>query len=143
MGIEFLDLCSTAASKVSETRWFDTGARFMVQAVIEEHREGIAPSDVLSKFRAWNPGDPARHAKWANVRQRYASELPNHSGMSAAHNSISHKFPFAEFKTTVLVFLSDLMTTLDTPLLIELERGQIGNLSRAETQRLKERLGLR
>jgi hypothetical protein len=43
----------------------------------------------------------------------------------------------------VLVFLFDLMSALDSPLLIELERGQIGRLTRDETQRLKERIGLR
>lgn len=143
IGMEFMDLCSAAISKISETRWFDTGARFMVQATLEEHRQGKTPSDMLYEFSAWMPGDPARHSKWTTIRQRYASELPDPGEMSAARDSLVTRFPFADFKASMLVFLFDLMTALDPPLLIQLERGQLGQLSRAETQRLKERIGVR
>jgi hypothetical protein len=36
-------------------------------------------------------------------------------------------------------FLLDLMTVLEPPILIELERGKLGNLSRDETRALLER----
>lgn len=142
IGIEFMDLCSAAVHKVSETRWFDIGARFMVQAVLEEECDGNTPSDILSRLCAWAPDDPARNSKWMKIRQSYTNELPKHNDISAARNSLNRKFPFEEFRCIVLVFLIDLMTTLDSPLLIQLERGKIGNLSRDETQRLKERVGL-
>lgn len=143
IGIEFMDLCAAAVHKVSETRWFDIGARFMVQAVLEEQPEGSPPSDSLSKLCAWAPNDPARNLKWMRIRQSYTKDLPNHVDISAARIDLNRKFPFEEFRFFVLVFLFDLMTTLDSPLLIQLERGQVGNLTRDETQRLKERVGLR
>ncbi|PYI10500.1 hypothetical protein BO78DRAFT_202428 [Aspergillus sclerotiicarbonarius CBS 121057] len=39
-------------------------------------------------------------------------------------------------------FLTDLMKTLDPPILIQLERGKLGGLSREETQKLKDKVGL-
>lgn len=143
IALEFMDLCSTARSKISESRWFDTGARFLVQATLEEHREGNAPSEMLHTLSAWTPRDPAWNSKWATIRQKYASELPDPGEMSAAHDSLRRKFPFSDLEVSVLTFLFDLMTTLDPPLLIQLERGQVGQLSCIETQHLKERIGIR
>ncbi|KAJ5152849.1 uncharacterized protein N7482_009327 [Penicillium canariense] len=141
LGIEFLDLCLAAVSKVSETRWFDTGARFMMQAVMEEQREGNTHPEALSRFYAWSPPGPDRDSKWSNVRERYAGELLNLADVRPACDALYQRYPFAEFKAMVVTFLFELMTTLDPPILVQLERGKLGNLSQAETQRLKERDG--
>lgn len=145
IGLEFMDLCTKAIPRVSENRWFDIGAQFLIQAAVEEPREGNTPTDMLhqfSKFSAWTPSDRSRISKWMRVRQRYISELPGPGEFSSSRASLIEKFPFMEFKASVLGFLFDLMATLDAPLLIQLERGQVGQLSRAETQRLKERIGM-
>lgn len=145
IGLEFMDLCTKVISRVSETRWFDTGAQFLIQAAVEEPREGDTSSDVLhqfSKFSAWTPSDRSRMSKWMRIRQRYINELPGPEEFPSLRASLMEKFPFMEFKASVLKFLFDLMVTLDPPLLIQLERGQVGQLSRAETQRLKERIGM-
>jgi len=143
IGIQFMDLCAAAVHKVSETRWFDIGAQFMVQAMLEEQCERNTPSDILSKLYAWAPNDQARYSKWLKIRQSYTNEFLNHDGISAPRNDLKRKFPFEGFRSVVLGFLIDLMTTLDAPLLVQLERGQIGCLSRDETQRLRERIGLK
>ncbi|KAJ5119566.1 hypothetical protein N7448_010235 [Penicillium atrosanguineum] len=145
IGIEFMELCATAVHKVSETRWFETGAQFVAQAVIEEKYEGgtPTPSESLSQMCTWAPNDPVRNSKWIQILQRCTNELPEHSNVSLARSDIDHKFPFEKFRSGVLVFLFDLISTLDSPLLIELERGQVGNLTRNETQCLRERIGLR
>lgn len=142
IGLEFMDLCTTAIAKVSETRWFDIGAQFLIQAAVEEHHEGNSPSDILYKFSTWTPSDPTRISRWTGIRQRYVSELPSSGEISAVRDSLVEKFPFGEFKASTLVFLFDLMATLDPPLIVQLERGQLGQLSRAETQLLKERIGM-
>ncbi|KAJ5633024.1 hypothetical protein N7490_009363 [Penicillium lividum] len=142
IGVAFMDLCTTAAAKVSETRWFDTGARFMVQAVLEDQRDGRQPSEDMSKLCSWSPSDPALGSKWVNIRQRYASALTDaiehHRGQSVTQN-----YPLSEFKAIAMTFLRDLMMTLDPPIIIQLERGQLSGLSPEETQRLKARVGLR
>ena len=53
------------------------------------------------------------------------------------------KYPLNQFKETVMLFLLDLMTTLDQPVLMQLERGKLGNLSRMETELLLQRVGIR
>lgn len=144
IGIEFMELCTLAVHKVSETRWFEIGAQFVAQAVIEEKYEGgtPTPSESLSKLCTWAPNDPERNPKWTKILQRWTNELPAHGDVSLTRSDIDHKFPFKEFRSDVLVFLFDLISTLDPPLLIELERGQVGTLTRDETQRLKRRIGL-
>ncbi|KAJ6111602.1 hypothetical protein N7523_007663 [Penicillium sp. IBT 18751x] len=145
IGIEFMELCALAVHKVSETRWFETGAQFIAQAVIEERYRGgtPTPSESLSKLCTWAPNDPERNPKWIKILQRWTNELPKHGEVSLTRSDIDHKVPFELFRSGVLVFLLDLSTTLDAPLLIELERGLVGNLTRDETQRLRERIGLR
>lgn len=142
IGMGFMGLCSTASAKVSETRWFDTGARFMVQAVLEGRREGIQPSHDLPMLCSWTPSEPAQISKWGIARQRYAGELSDASTINKAQ-SVALKYPLLEFKAIVGTFLRDLMTTLDAPILIQVERGQLEGLSPEETQRLKARVGLR
>ena len=142
IGLDFMDLCSTAVEKVSKTRWFDTGARFMVQAVLEEQRGGSQPPEDLSELCAWMPGDPIRDSKWVSIRKNYASKLPMPGDTTTAQPPIQ-LISFSEFRIAVMTFLLDLMTTLDPPILVQLERGKLGNLSREETQSLKERVGLR
>ncbi|KAJ5114591.1 hypothetical protein NUU61_000350 [Penicillium alfredii] len=146
IAIEFMDLCSAAVDKVSEPRWFDIGARFMLQAVLEEHRiADRTPSQALRQLFAWAPGEPDRDLKWAHSRHQYSSDLPLPGRPSAPErqDALAQKFPLFEFKNLVIEFLRDLMTTLDPPILIQLERGKLGSLSRAETQQLKARIGLR
>lgn len=138
-----MDLCSAAVDKVSITRWFNTGAQFMLQAALEEHHQADTPSHTLHKLSRWTPPNSAWNPKWASIRQQYAGELPDLGDMSTVRDSLIRKFPFMGFKSSVLMFLSDLMSTLDPPLLIQLEQGQVGQLSRAATQGLKERIGIR
>ncbi|KAJ6115134.1 hypothetical protein N7486_000912 [Penicillium sp. IBT 16267x] len=142
IGMAFMGLCSTASAKVSETRWFDTGARFMVQAALENQREGGQPSEDLHKLYSWTPSEPAQTSKWVISRQRYAGELADASAFNGAQ-SVALKYPLLEFKAIVGSFLRDLMTTLDAPILIQVERGRLDGLSPEETQRLKARVGLR
>lgn len=142
IGLEFMDLCTTAISKVSKSRWFDIGAQFTIQAALEEHQGGNSPSDMLYKLSTWTPSDQTLNSRWTGIRQRYVSELPEPEEISAVRDSLVEKFPFADFRASALVFLFDLMATLDPPLLIQLERGQLGQLSRDETQRFKERIGM-
>lgn len=137
-----MGLCSTASEKVSETRWFDTGARFMVQAVLEGQREGIQPSEDLLKLFSWTSSESAQISKWGIARQRYAGELADASSINKSQ-SVALKYPLLEFKAIVGSFLRDLMTTLDAPILIQIERGRLDGLSPEETQRLKARVGLR
>ncbi|KAJ5937476.1 hypothetical protein N7454_004776 [Penicillium verhagenii] len=142
IGMAFMDLCLTATEKVSETRWFDTGARFIVQALLENQHEGNQFPEDLSKLCSWAPSQLAQSSKWLSIRQRYDGEISDIRDPYRA-KLVAQKYPFMEFKAIVMNFLRDLMTTLDAPMLLQLERGQLIGLSPEETQLLKARVGLR
>ena len=67
---------------------------------------------------------------------------PGKSAFHAAQEG-RKKYPLNQFRETVMLFLLDLMTTLDQPVLMQLERGKLGNLSRMETELLLQRVGIR
>ncbi|KAJ5885320.1 hypothetical protein N7495_009830 [Penicillium taxi] len=142
IGIDFMDLCTAAASIVSETSWLDICARFQVQALLEEIKSGHDLSEDTCKLLAWAPADPDLNSKWLHIRQRYSSQLPRPGEVSTGHKMASES-PIDEFKAIVTNFLINLMTKLDAPVLIQLERGKLFDLSREETRALKERVGLR
>lgn len=141
IGIEFMDLCSTAKSKVSETRWVETGAWFLAQAALEESHEGHPPSEDLTRLRGWTPSEPLHKYQGANVFQHRARELFPF-GLASETRASDRENGIRQLKAIVMRFLMDLMVTLDPPILLQLERGKLGDLSRDETQRLKERVGL-
>ncbi|EPS26556.1 hypothetical protein PDE_01493 [Penicillium oxalicum 114-2] len=164
IGIDFVEMCSVAVSKVSHTRWFDLGGRFMLQARMEEHREGHVRTAAIPWFYAWMPNSPDLREKWTVVRDRYAAELPQSPSSSLSSSSMASfqekanpmgngteeawrqaqdKFPFVEFKRMVIMFLVELMMTLDQPILLQLECGKLGHLTVAETSQLMERIGIR
>ncbi|OOQ86865.1 hypothetical protein PEBR_19449 [Penicillium brasilianum] len=143
IGDQFLGLGSLAVSKVSETRWFDLGARFMIQAALEEHFLEITPRGALRTFYSWHPNGDQRISRWSDVREHYAADIPDSPDDEAGWESLYHGYSWAPFKATVIDFLFELMTTLDPPILVQLERGKLGSLTPAETQQLKQRIGWR
>ncbi|KAJ5110739.1 hypothetical protein N7532_001274 [Penicillium argentinense] len=143
IGVDFMDLCLAAVSKISETRWLETGALFVLQVTIEEQSEEIASSQDLIDLRSWSGNDSTWNERWTQTWRAYLNELPQ----STEHNdnakeALQRQFSFRQFKAVVLKFLLDLMTTLEPPILIQLERGKLGTLSHAETQNFLDRVGL-
>lgn len=133
-----MDLCSSAITKVSETRWFDVGARIFTLAVLEEKAKGVPPSHDLTRLSSWTSNNLAHQTKWEKARSEYLDKPP-------LNRTIGTQFldsGLLELKETMICFLMDLMDTLDQPILVQLERGKLGNLSAIDTQRLKERAGL-
>lgn len=63
--------------------------------------------------------------------------------LEAYFQATSNERVLRRLKSAVVDFLSDLVKTLDPPVLVQLERGQLGKLSRAETEQLKIRVGIR
>lgn len=143
IGERFLGLCSFAASKVSETRWFDLGARFMIQAALEEHILGVTRRAALRTFYSWHPSGDRRIARWSDVREHYAEDIPDSPDDEAGWGALYQGYSWLPFKAMVMDFLSELMTTLDSPIFLQLELGKLGSLTPAETQQLKQRIGWR
>ncbi|KAF3403807.1 hypothetical protein F1880_010244 [Penicillium rolfsii] len=140
MGLDFLKMCQVAAHRVSETRWFDVGGRFMVQSALQEVRQGVPVS--LRQFSAWTPDTPERRSKWWDVCESYKAEVPDDLGDCTAWETLNQRYPFAHFKAIVVEFLSELMTTLDAPVLLQLERGKLDGWTVEETHQLMTDAGI-
>ncbi|KAJ5219786.1 hypothetical protein N7468_008990 [Penicillium chermesinum] len=136
LGLEFLELCATVVERVSKKRWFDVGALWIYLATKEyQYGDDVSPSEDLLKLCSWVPNDPGLSLRWAQVRWKYVSE-PSNPG------DIPYRLPIlaTTSRQTCREFLYDLMATLDAPILIQLERGKLGDLTRAETQDLLNRV---
>lgn len=143
---KFMDLCTMAKEKVSVTRWIDITAQFLMQAAAEEyHRYGNEPLETFNKCLSWKPKDNSQVHAWKQASAKYVDCLkPQRGTLLDAHlKTTSSEKSLRQLEGTVVDFLLDLMRTLDPPVLFQLERGQLGRLSRAETEQLKNQVGLR
>lgn len=141
IGIEFLKMCAVAVDNVHEKRWFDVGAEFMLQSVLQELREGNTHPQALDKFRAWNPSGDELISMWTDYRERRAALIPDSTEDYAAWEALDEQFTFGYFKEMVMTFLFDLMAVLDPPILVQAELGQINGMTPEETEELKQRCG--
>lgn len=140
---EFMKLCVAAKEKVSITRWVDILTQFMMQAVAEEyHSNGRQLPEFFNKYPSWKPEDQTQALVW---EQATASYMQAQRGISSGANfkATLNERSLSRLENDVTGFLSDLMETLDAPVLVQLERGQIGQLSHAETEQLKSCVGFR
>ncbi|KAJ5613463.1 hypothetical protein N7528_007117 [Penicillium herquei] len=141
IGLEFRDLCLTAIARVCELRWFDTTARLLIQALLDDKRRGDQFSQDTLNLYEWTPGDPEHDAVWSKVRYSYISDLDIR--VEFPEQLLADNYPIEEFKAVLMTFLRDLMMVMDEPVLLQLERGKLWNLTPEETQDLKSRCGLR
>lgn len=140
---EFMKLCTIAEGKVSGTRWVEIVAQFMMQAAAEEFHWGRQVPETFNLLRELD--DRSRTLIWKQARAKYMRHLQSEKGMSleAYFQATSNERVLRRLEGAVVGFLSDLVKTLDPPVLVQLERGQLGRLSRAETEQLKTRVGIR
>ncbi|KAJ5469443.1 hypothetical protein N7539_009061 [Penicillium diatomitis] len=149
IGLDFLELCDRASAKVSPTRWFDLGARFVVQSELEDYptcHDGM--SSRAAELFQWLPRNPDLKPKWVAMQGQYVLraniyELEDGDERNAMWEQLKDENPFDKFRSMVIAFVDDLMDTLDPPVLLQLECGKLGSLTEAETRELKERIGMR
>lgn len=143
---KFMDLCTMAKEKVSVARWVDITAQFLMQAAAEEyHRYGNGSLETFNKCLSWEPKDNSQALAWKQASAKYVDCLKTQRRtlLDVHLETTSSEKSLRRLESTVVDFLLDLMRTLDPPVLVQLERGQLGGLSRAETEQLKNQVGLR
>ncbi|KAI9928079.1 hypothetical protein MW887_002931 [Aspergillus wentii] len=117
-----------------------------MHAMIEEYQASgdISTLKPLNEYIAWTATNFDQAQKWSKECAKYIKYLrPLPGTLLQDHlQVVSANMSGSRFAETVVDFLTDLMRTLEPPVLIQLERGKLGGLSRAETQQLKERVGL-
>ncbi|KAE8399329.1 hypothetical protein BDV37DRAFT_234687 [Aspergillus pseudonomiae] len=137
----FISLCYAVGARLSEATWANTAAQFVMQAAVEEYQKSQS-SDSLNKHITW------AESQMANMNQafiEYMSYLqpPDGTSLNVHMRTVSANFPMDKFKCAVFDTLVKIMKVLEPPVLIQLERGQLWGLSRAETKQLKDRVGLK
>ncbi|RMJ23431.1 hypothetical protein PHISP_05711 [Aspergillus sp. HF37] len=138
---EFIALCTTASAAVPlpESSWFDIAVQLTALAFVEDIAVfgGAQFEEVYSRCLSWAPRDPDKARVWEQSREYYRSEFVS---PFVSKNVVA--LPIFRLEGDVIDFLFDIMKSLEPPVLIQLERGKLGDLSRAETQALKDRIGL-
>lgn len=141
-----MKLCIAAKDKVSITRWVDIVAQFMIQAAAEDYRvNGRQLPELTDNYLSWKPEDHDQTLIWEQATAKYTSLTQAQKGTSLGADSEAtlNQRSLSRLEGEVISFLNDLMDTLEAPVLVQLERGQLGQLSRAETEHLKSRVGFR
>ncbi|PWY66168.1 hypothetical protein BO83DRAFT_391705 [Aspergillus eucalypticola CBS 122712] len=144
--VRFVTLCGTVRDNLPDGH-ADIAANLITQAALNEyHTAGVkAPGryrECTERVTACLREALDPYAE--QVSLAYLSTLlPSIDLASAESEGSGRKSPRGDTITrSVHRFLTDLMKTLDPPILIQLERGKLGGLSREETQQLKDRIGL-
>lgn len=163
---EFMALCAIAAPILSDELSMELAAQFMMQASLEQYQifGNISP-EIINEAFAWgangidNAVSDAKSSKrqinspcidaidnassWEKKRAEYLNRLQPEGEVSLhVHlQSLSNNFPFFQFEGMIIDFLTHLIEKLEVPVLLQLERGQLGELSFTETEKLKKRVG--
>jgi hypothetical protein len=137
IAIQFMDFCHSAKENVSWTRWFDLGAHFMVQAIIEESARFPEP---LTRLRDWKTDNIDMNAYWEVSRTYFLTRIPAPHGTAGpvSQEELDELFPLWSLESEFVGFVEDLMEVLDAPLLVQLEQGRLEGFTREETQRIRE-----
>lgn len=133
-----------AKEKVSVTRWVDIVARFTMQAAADQfYQHGSGSPELLDRCLSWEPEDQYQTAILKESNDKCHLQIRTCASLETYLDTISNSRSLSRLEGIVCVFLSDLMEVLDPPVLLQLERGQLGKLNRTETEQLKSRIGFR
>ncbi|KAF7118311.1 hypothetical protein CNMCM5793_007823 [Aspergillus hiratsukae] len=142
----FVSLCIVANDHVSDTNWTDIAAQLMLKAASERHESyEITTPETFSELIAQAPERIKRTPDWRRVADKYETYIQPPLGVLPSRHleSTLKRLHTNRLGTTIIEFLFDLMRRLNPPILLQLERGKLYGLSRAETQGLKTKVGLR
>ncbi|PWY65945.1 hypothetical protein BO94DRAFT_504594 [Aspergillus sclerotioniger CBS 115572] len=142
----FITLCHASKNRLPEGH-ADIATKLIMQAALSECRTiGNRSRDgyrecvhrVIERLRKTsNSGISQANTEYLSYIRLPIDPPPD--GTREAPQRISHINGMAP---AVHVFLTNLMKTLNPPILLQLERGKLGGLSREETQQLKDKVGL-
>ncbi|KAF9887113.1 hypothetical protein FE257_010488 [Aspergillus nanangensis] len=107
--------------------------QLIARTILEEHQaSGDTLQDIIN-----------RHLERPSTKFIKFLNRPMDTSLLDYLTIASGKMSSPELRTRLTVLLQTIMTTLEPPILIQLERGKLRGLSRAETQDLKDRIGIR
>lgn len=129
---DFKKLCAMLSSifSSSEEGYMHLAARFMLQAVIEQHTifENVS-IDLIEEAFSWQSAAPDDDHKWATVRPSYLAILQpaGEESLGSSIARVAQQFPVFEFEVMITARLREILDGLETPMLVKLETGQLGD----------------
>jgi hypothetical protein len=142
----FISLCIVANDRLSDTNWADIAAQLMLKAASQKHgSHGSITPDIFYEMIAQAPETVKKRPEWQRVADNYETYLQPPLGVLPSRDleTALKRLPTHQLGTIIIEFLFDLMRRLNPPVLLQLERGKLYGLSRAETRGLKTKVGLR
>ncbi|GES65590.1 protein-L-isoaspartate O-methyltransferase [Aspergillus terreus] len=139
---DYVPLCR---SRYPRRRWVGVACQLIAQGAITAAKEpGITLREGLNTHIAMTETSP-NEERMRNATTQITSyfEPPPDTPLDAHIRRISTNLTPARLRQELFNTLLDIMKTQDPPILVQLERGKLAGLSRAETQQLKERAGIR
>ena len=134
-----------AGSEIRDARWLDLVARLMLQDALEAKmvRESASSGYPGDPFN-WTPTEPGIACRWEPERAKYIGYLQPRAGYTHHDHleNLTREFPIFQLEDMVIRFLTELIATLRSPVLIQLERGELDGLSHAETLIFQDQAGL-
>lgn len=130
---DFKKLCAMLSSifPSSEENYTHLAARFMLQCVIEQQAIfGNVSTELINKAFSWQSAAPDDHQhKWATVRSSYLAILqpPADESLENGIARVAQQFPVFEFEAMITTRLREILDQLETPVLVKLETGQLGD----------------
>lgn len=115
----------------------------MQDAADQYHQHGNESPEILNRCLSWEPEDQHQVVTLKEASARCHLQTQTCSSLATHLETISNDRSLSQLEGVVREFLFDLMKALDPPVLLQLERGQLGKLNRAETEQLKRRVGFR
>lgn len=154
---EFMSICYMAASNV-KPRLMELAVSFMLHAALEQILiYGRWPQHAVDESFAWSWTDDVERnigagvemgsdaVTWNTSRDSQRDRIFDATEQPDAVNILKkllHEHPLFTFEGSILETLGNLLRALDTPILMQLEVGSLDGLTAAETDILKERVGI-
>ncbi|KAL5361883.1 hypothetical protein BJX96DRAFT_90789 [Aspergillus floccosus] len=138
----YVSLCCTRHPR---RQWTGVACQLIAQGAITAAKEpGTTLREGLNTHIAMTETPPSEE-RTSDATTQITSyfEPPPGTSLDAHIKRISTNLTPGKLRQELFNTLLDIMKMQDPPILIQLERGKLAGLSRAETQQLKERAGIR
>ncbi|PLB51759.1 hypothetical protein P170DRAFT_85837 [Aspergillus steynii IBT 23096] len=141
---QFILLCNNASTKTQGEKPRRITARLLMQAALEELPLPERSPESLDQqlLKAVENLNAALTRQLGIDMANYWSP-PGGISLATQVETFSREMPLPRLQDAIVDFVSGLIEGLEAPVLVQLERGQLQGLNRAETQQLKDRVGLR
>ncbi|KAA8645528.1 hypothetical protein EYZ11_009097 [Aspergillus tanneri] len=144
--VQFISLCNAVDTVVTEKQRAGIAAQLIVQAALQESQVfgNASPEstrEYIPKVVAKLDTPPTQDRVKSGGFTSYLQLPPMGISLAAHIEALSERTPLRYLNDAMFDLLTRIIKSLEPPVLVQLERGRLAGLSRAETQQLKDKVG--